>query len=187
MCKSDQTPRSEQPSISPVANTIQAVVPLPTGLSARSILACLLSSPSDRRNPEPNRTEPKAASLHIKFPHFARFSSSRAFRFVCRTLLEAWGAKAAAEPAQARSRAEVVFIVSCFECNWLQKSGRGAGRNEMLLLPRSQASENTHHLEVLPGTDRGAPYVYEAEYFMFLRRVFDVIRFCRSRRNKERA
>jgi hypothetical protein len=80
MCKSDQTPRSEQPSISPVANTIQAVVPSPTGLSARSILACLLSSPSDRRNPEPNRTEPKAASLHIKFQHFARFSSSRAFR-----------------------------------------------------------------------------------------------------------
>ena len=62
----------------------------------------------------------------------------------------------------------MVFIVSCFEWNWTAKewTALGAGRNEMLLLPRSQASENTHHLEVLPGTDRGAPYVYEVVNFV---------------------
>ena len=51
--------------------------------------------------------------------------------FVCRTLLEAWGANAAAEPAQARSRAEVVFIVSCFEWDWTASKewdGGGAER-----------------------------------------------------------
>ena len=69
----------------------------------------------------PNTTEPNISDLmHAPFANC----------FVCRTLLEAWGAKAAAEPAQARSRAEVVFIFLVLNGIGLQKSGR-IERNEM--------------------------------------------------------